>query len=1589
VRLRTSVLTTAALLFFGVLTSSAQAGDVAIFTGKIGWMSTGAATAQAQICIDKLTAWGIAATLFPVTTDATNVLPDQDDLATWVTAHTNNGQVDVVVLFGAFPTSIYPGGNASPDNSIAELFIESTDGDAIMNFGDAMFYVSTGTNNGYAGLQNMMDNTTITQANDNTPMKVTAAGKAISSSLMDYWADRMFFPSQLVGEWVVEAALGVNYDGTRVSPAIFRDGPRGRLIYPYGTNTQDWDPKGAVAAEISSWVMGASRGAATAVGFSGGRTMVVATDDPRQAVWAGEALTVTVNLLEATGSSTAAAADTTVDLTTDSTTGAFDLAAGGAFDGSVNSVTIPAGATCVDVFYKDSATATITPTLTASSAGLAAGTRLVKVFPRSFAPMGDVAIYTGKVGWVSKAVADAQAQITASKLGILGITPTLFPLDTDGPAVQSWVQARTGNGKLDVLVLYGVFPADIYPAANALRDGSPAELFIETTDGDAIMNHGDAMFYVTSSGSNNGYNGLMNMMDTIYQIGATVYSGFLQSAGWINTVVTPAGAEIAPSLYNYRSERPFCVDMLISSWLVEAALAQNVSGGRWGVDPVIIRDGDRGRIIPALQRSDDSLPKGAVAADIISWLYGYEPADPVQFAIAGRAVGGANQPIRFEAQVQGLTGSPAKATVNTTVDLTTDSATGAFDISPVGSFDGSVTSVTIPAGSPSAVFYYKDTAAGTPIMTASATGFTSDSQQVTVIGRIPNPMGEVAIYTGKTWWISKAAADVEAQILSARLGYADITSKIFPSDSDQAALAAWVSQKTNNGWMDVLVIYGCFPRSIYPTGNTQANGSIAELFIESTDGDVIINSGDWMFYTDYDGADARLENGAAALQNMMDTAGIGMGADDTPVFATAEGMAIAPSLRDFLTDRPFFPAQLSGNWYVEAGLAWSADGTRAEPAIVRDGDRGRLVALFQTNMMDVNTPGDPKGAVAAEVIAWLADAELAPAKIGLSNDGGAAIALTRTPMKVNVTLLDAAGVATPDAGPVTVTLGSSSAYGVFDLAKDGAFDGSVTSVTIPAGSSSAVVYFRDKAEGSVTLTATAPLLADGSLVVKVEEAVPAVPGSVVIYTGTLSWIGKAAADAQAQICASALTAAGIANTVYPNAADVDAVATWMNSAINNGKTDVLVLYGSFPDTIYPPNNAQVDNSLAEFFIETNDGDTIINHADWMFYVFSSGCCNGPLGLESMMDVPSFDLSGDNTPMYVTAEGSEITPSLVNFWTDRAFRKELLGGEWFVEAALAESSFGQRMDPTIVRDGNRGRLVPALQAADQNDPKGAVAAEIIQYLMTNVPGQPVRKPTNLVATIGTASIDLAWDAPTKGTPPEAFVIYRDGYKLAEVLPAVTTFTDEEVENGIEYCYEVASKLGPDQEKTAKVCATIPNPMQAPVDLTVTPGTGAIDLAWSPPAGGPAPEAYVIYRNNVALGEVAAPATSYSDATVEEVTEYCYEVAAKKGTEEAKSVKLCATLPTTTTFVRGDVNNDKARDITDPIAFLEWRYLGKPAPVCEAACDMNGDGELDLSDAIHDMTFQFLGGPKPAGAYPGCEVFPGCPKQDWCPEGYVKP
>ena len=245
--------------------------------------------------------------------------------------------------------------------------------------------------------------------------------------------------------------------------------------------------------------------------------------------------------------------------------------------------------------------------------------------------------------------------------------------------------------------------------------------------------------------------------------------------------------------------------------------------------------------------------------------------------------------------------------------------------------------------------------------------------------------------------------------------------------------------------------------------------------------------------------------------------------------------------------------------------------------------------------------------------------------------------------------------------------------------------------------------------------------------------------NVLMYTGAVSWMSLDDANRK-QLLASK----GIQTEIVQTE---DSVRDWMLQTTSDDNVDVLILYGDLPISIYPPFNSQPDGSVAENWIESTDGNTILNHGNYFGYLGGGnqeevGIQNGVKALQAIMDIPhitmwDFGLE-NNTPMVVTKDGKEVTPSLTNFLSDRAFHLDELTGNWFAEKVLASdtgTAEATRADPVIVRDGNRGRIGIVYQTFNEVNPKGKVVAELIaNFLLRNndkisLPPAEITEPTH--------------------------------------------------------------------------------------------------------------------------------------------------------------------------------------------------------------------------------------------------------------------
>lgn len=227
------------------------------------------------------------------------------------------------------------------------------------------------------------------------------------------------------------------------------------------------------------------------------------------------------------------------------------------------------------------------------------------------------------------------------------------------------------------------------------------------------------------------------------------------------------------------------------------------------------------------------------------------------------------------------------------------------------------------------------------------------------------------------------------------------------------------------------------------------------------------------------------------------------------------------------------------------------------------------------------------------------------------------------------------------------------------------------------------------------------------------------PEDVLIYIGKSWWITPESARDEAVLTKDLLEAKGI--TAGITGSD-EAVRDWMLQTTGNGVVNVCIFYGVLPATIYPAGNAQPEGSIAEKWIETTDGDTIMNQADYIGYNSSEGKANERGALQNLMDIPEIeiDVYEHNIKMIVTEEGKTICPSLENTASDRPFPLDQFEDEWFAEKIFVTDTGNNNAtvaDPIIVRDGERGRIAIVYQALNQNNPKGEVVTEIISnYLI---------------------------------------------------------------------------------------------------------------------------------------------------------------------------------------------------------------------------------------------------------------------------------
>ncbi|MCL2246356.1 MAG: T9SS type A sorting domain-containing protein [Lentimicrobiaceae bacterium] len=148
--------------------------------------------------------------------------------------------------------------------------------------------------------------------------------------------------------------------------------------------------------------------------------------------------------------------------------------------------------------------------------------------------------------------------------------------------------------------------------------------------------------------------------------------------------------------------------------------------------------------------------------------------------------------------------------------------------------------------------------------------------------------------------------------------------------------------------------------------------------------------------------------------------------------------------------------------------------------------------------------------------------------------------------------------------------------------------------------------------------------------------------------------------------------------------------------------------------------------------------------------------------------------------------------------------------------------------------------------------------------------------NVEAKLSGNKITVTWKAPN-GTTPDGYNIYRFGNRINAAPLASTTFTNENITEGV-YAYDVTAIYGAEESfsETSNIVCNF-EPCDAPAALTGVADNKNAVLNWEAPSATNALLGYNIYRDDHKVNETLVNTTSYRDENLAMGT-YIYTVAA---------------------------------------------------------------------------------------------------------------
>jgi hypothetical protein len=288
-------------------------------------------------------------------------------------------------------------------------------------------------------------------------------------------------------------------------------------------------------------------------------------------------------------------------------------------------------------------------------------------------------------------------------------------------------------------------------------------------------------------------------------------------------------------------------------------------------------------------------------------------------------------------------------------------------------------------------------------------------------------------------------------------------------------------------------------------------------------------------------------------------------------------------------------------------------------------------------------------------------------------------------------------------------------------------------------------------------------------------------------------------------------------------------------------------------------------------LKKSDQTSLINNT-------STTCTSG--GYQNYLSTTATLLPGEEYTIKVRLSYANDN---VKGWIDYNGNNSFDDNEVFVNAQCASTSTTYSYDFTVPQTAKSGTTRMRLRMKDGGEPgtcDGYTYGQTHDYTIEIPDIYP--RVQNVVAELVGSGISVTWDAPTEGTP-DGYNIYRSGNKLNEELLTATTFTENNIEQGI-YAYNITAVYAGNKESFAEMSNVICHfiTCDAPEDIDgQSMDYENAHITWSEPqniTSGRGLLGYNIFRDgNKVNGDDLIKETEYIDEELTSGT-YHYQVSA---------------------------------------------------------------------------------------------------------------